>query len=101
MPRPRLLASNLYSSQLRHDSSTLQVGFPLVLDMYDLCTPDFRKQLDGPRLAGQQQQRAGVCLKGWGWLGRAGSLGLHHAFQGSSIPVPFLRVSPSIRAIAH
>ena len=37
----------------------LQVVFPLVLDVHEFCTPELKKQLEGPRLAGKN---------GDGWL---------------------------------
>ena len=34
----------------------LQVTFPLVLDTYDFCSDDLKKQLDGPRVAVREEE---------------------------------------------
>ena len=34
----------------------LQVTFPLVLDTYDFCSNDLKKQLDGPRVAVREEE---------------------------------------------
>jgi hypothetical protein len=52
--------------------SSVQVGFPLVLDAYDFCTPAYKKQLEGPRLAGQELCVASrhAALRFHQWQGR-------------------------------
>lgn len=41
---------------------TRQVVFPLVLDLYEFCTPEYKKELDGPRAAWQEaeDEKAGL-----------------------------------------
>ena len=41
---------------------SLQVVFPLVLDLYEFCTEDYKKALEGPRKAWQvaEDRRAGL-----------------------------------------
>lgn len=34
----------------------LQVTFPLVLDTYDFCSDDLKKQLEGPRVAVREEE---------------------------------------------
>ena len=34
----------------------LQVTFPLVLDTYEFCSADLKKQLDGPRVAVREEE---------------------------------------------
>ena len=36
--------------------SLLQVTFPLVLDTYEFCSDDLKKQLDGPRVAVREEE---------------------------------------------
>ena len=35
---------------------SLQVVFPLVLDLYEFCTEDYKKELEGPRKAWQEAE---------------------------------------------
>jgi hypothetical protein len=43
----------------------LQVTFPLVLDCYEFCTPEYKSVLDGPRGAEAQieEHRAGISKR--------------------------------------
>ena len=34
----------------------MQVTFPLILDMYEFCSDDMKKQLDGPREAVRHEE---------------------------------------------
>ena len=47
---------------LKCNNLFLQVVFPLVLDLYEFCTEEYKKALEGPRKAWQEAEdkRAGL-----------------------------------------
>ena len=50
------------SPHVGQSSLHAQVVFPLVLDLYEFCTEDYKKALEGPRKAWQEAEdkRAGL-----------------------------------------
>lgn len=47
------------------DTHLFQVTFPLMLDCYDLCTPEYQAQLRGPREAENsiEEHKAGIAKR--------------------------------------